>query len=61
MTATTKKPRLFNYRVAWRGPWDGPGRPERILQPLRAKNMKEAEKLHDKLFPAKTRKITRVK
>lgn len=53
-------PRTFEYRITWKGPWDGPKWPPRILR-LRARNKKHAVQLHDKLFPASSRTVERLK
>ena len=38
------------YRISWRGPWDGPQRSLRVLT-LRATSKEQAVALHGKLFP----------
>ena len=52
--------RLFRYKIEWVGLYDGPRLAKRILT-LRAKNKPAALACHEKLFPAATRKIERIK
>lgn len=44
---------INRYKVTWRGPYDAPSRPDRVLT-MRAKNLKEAKRLHSGRFPCKT-------
>lgn len=45
------------FKVRWKGPWDSKSRPERILT-LTADNKQDAQRLHDRLYPVVSRKIT---
>lgn len=59
MTTTLKKPRLYRYRIFWRGPWDAVTCPTRILR-MWAANKAAVIKAHAKLFPAKELRVERI-
>lgn len=45
-----------HYRIRWKGPYDAQDRPVRVLT-LVAESKEHAAKLHDKLFPARERRV----